>query len=58
MEGRKKKTYKTKVVNIVRLAAFYEEVSKNKSHNLSVGKNNKNGNNSKYIANSFRSKSD
>jgi len=42
MEGRKKKTYKTKVVNIVRLAAFYEEVSKNKSHNLSVGKNNKN----------------
>jgi len=28
MESKKKKTYKTKEVNIVRLAAFYEKVSK------------------------------
>lgn len=28
MESNKKKTYKTKEVNIVRLAKFYEQVSK------------------------------
>ncbi len=42
MEGSKKKTYKTKVVNIVRLAAFYEKVKEDKLNNLSINKNNKN----------------
>jgi len=31
MSINKKKTYKTKVVNIIRLAKFYEEVSKKKA---------------------------
>jgi len=33
MESKKKKTYKTKEVNIVRLAAFYEKVSKKDKDN-------------------------
>jgi len=33
MESKKKKTYKTKEVNIVRLAAFYKRVSKKDKEN-------------------------
>lgn len=38
MGENKKKTYKTKVVNIVRLAKFYDKVNKNKLNSLCINK--------------------
>lgn len=38
MEG-KKKQYKTKTVNIIKLAEFYNKVNKKKKNNDKLGKN-------------------